>query len=115
MYYSKAPFYIDKLSVQYSRSSGPGGQNVNKVNTKVDIRFTVYDMEWVPQPVVQRILEQNQGRMNKKGELVVTSDRFRTQHMNYNDCIDKIYDLIAAASQVSDGPSTSTLRRVDHL
>ncbi|KAH9251690.1 hypothetical protein BSLG_004076 [Batrachochytrium salamandrivorans] len=105
----------NKLTVQYSRSSGPGGQNVNKVNTKVDIRFVVRDMTWAPDPVIQVLLEQNASKINKRGELVITSDRFRTQQQNYEDCFNKLYSIVVEASQVADGPSMNTIRRVEHL
>lgn len=48
----------DKLQITYSRSTGPGGQNVDKVNTKVDLRFHVASAEWISQDIKQRILDQ---------------------------------------------------------
>ena len=45
---------LDQLIITYSRSSGPGGQNVNKVNTKVDVRFNLNDADWIPEPVRQK-------------------------------------------------------------
>lgn len=47
---------LDKLKITYSRSSGPGGQNVNKVDTKVDLRFHVKTSEWIPQQVRELLL-----------------------------------------------------------
>lgn len=47
---------MDKLKITYSRSSGPGGQNVNKVDTKVDLRFHVKTAEWIPEIVREKIL-----------------------------------------------------------
>jgi hypothetical protein len=48
----------DKLHITYSQSSGPGGQNVNTVNTKVDLRFHVASAEWISQDIRDKILEQ---------------------------------------------------------
>jgi len=55
---SSSVYVSDKLDITYSRSSGPGGQNVDKVNTKVDLRFHVASAEWLSQDIRDRILEQ---------------------------------------------------------
>lgn len=47
----------DKMKVSYSRSSGPGGQNVNKVNTKVDLRFNVAEADWLSQELKEKVSE----------------------------------------------------------
>lgn len=49
---------IDKLNITYSRSSGPGGQNVNTVSTKVDLRFNVENAEWLDQGIRSKLIEQ---------------------------------------------------------
>ncbi|XP_051912444.1 peptidyl-tRNA hydrolase ICT1, mitochondrial-like isoform X1 [Hippocampus zosterae] len=90
---------VDRLTVSYSRSSGPGGQHVNKVNTKTEIRFHVLTADWIPEDVRQKIMEKNKNRTNKAGELIVTSELSRSQHRNFNDCIQKISAVIAEASE----------------
>ena len=72
---------LDKIELRYSRSSGPGGQNVNKLNTKVDIRFNVREADWIPPAVRDRILLYNPNRINNDGELIVTSQEGRYKNM----------------------------------
>ncbi len=91
--------------VSFSRSSGPGGQNVNKVNTKVDMRFNVANaQDWIPLSTLERLKSLNAPRINKRGDFVVTSDRFRTQSANYEDCLDK---MIQALQEANKEPSSS--------
>ncbi|XP_017271615.1 peptidyl-tRNA hydrolase ICT1, mitochondrial isoform X2 [Kryptolebias marmoratus] len=89
---------VDRLSVSYSRSSGPGGQHVNKVNTKAEVRFHLHTADWIPEDVRQKILEKNRNRINKAGELLVTSEMSRRQQRNLSDCVRKIAAIIAEAS-----------------
>ncbi|XP_043085974.1 peptidyl-tRNA hydrolase ICT1, mitochondrial isoform X2 [Puntigrus tetrazona] len=96
---------VDKLKITYSRSSGPGGQNVNKVSTKAEVRFHVQTAEWIPEEVRQEILLKNKTRVNKAGELIVTSEISRSQHRNLEDCLQKISEMITEASQQKPEPS----------
>ncbi|XP_076027931.1 large ribosomal subunit protein mL62 [Genypterus blacodes] len=89
---------VDRLKVSYSRSSGPGGQNVNKVSTKAEVRFHLATADWIPEDVRHKILEKNKSRINKAGELLVTSELSRSQQRNLSDCITKISAIIAEAS-----------------
>nr|XP_006818448.1 PREDICTED: peptidyl-tRNA hydrolase ICT1, mitochondrial-like [Saccoglossus kowalevskii] len=91
--------YKHKLTISYSRSSGPGGQNVNKVNSKVDVRFNVQSAEWIPQNLRNKILEKFKTKINAKGELIVTSDSTRAQIRNLRDCMQKIRDIIEEANK----------------
>uniref|UniRef100_A0A3B4BAY7 Large ribosomal subunit protein mL62 n=1 Tax=Periophthalmus magnuspinnatus TaxID=409849 RepID=A0A3B4BAY7_9GOBI len=95
----------ERLTVSYSRSSGPGGQHVNKVNTKAEVRFHVQTADWIPEDVRQKILEKNKNRINKSGELLVTSEVSRSQHRNLNCCIQKISDIIAEATEKTYEPT----------
>ncbi|XP_036938348.1 peptidyl-tRNA hydrolase ICT1, mitochondrial [Acanthopagrus latus] len=90
---------VDRLTVSYSRSSGPGGQHVNKVSTKAEVRFHVHTADWIPEVVRQKIFEKNKNRINKAGELLVTSELSRSQQRNLTDCIQKISAIIAEASE----------------
>ncbi|XP_038591364.1 peptidyl-tRNA hydrolase ICT1, mitochondrial isoform X1 [Micropterus salmoides] len=96
---------VDRLTVSYSRSSGPGGQHVNKVSTKAEVRFHVQTADWIPEDVRQKVFEKNKNRINKAGELLVTSELSRSQQRNLSDCIQKISAIIAEASEKPREPT----------
>ncbi|XP_029977286.1 large ribosomal subunit protein mL62 [Sphaeramia orbicularis] len=100
---------IDRLTVSYSRSSGPGGQHVNKVSTKAEVRFHVQTADWIPEDVRQKILEKNKNRINKAGELLVTSELSRNQQRNLSDCIQKISTIIVDASEKPYEPTAEEI------
>ncbi|CAH1760627.1 2608_t:CDS:2, partial [Entrophospora sp. SA101] len=79
----------EMLEISFARSSGPGGQNVNKLNTKVDIRINLDKAYWIPEYARNKIKIQESNHINKKGELVLVSQLTRTQSRNIEDCIDK--------------------------
>lgn len=88
---------LDKLEWQYNRSSGPGGQNVNKVNTKAEVRFNVVDADWIPEEVKMRLIDQYSNRINGNGELVLSSQEHRTQVGNKKECMVKLKDMLISA------------------
>ncbi|KAI4900524.1 hypothetical protein NFI96_020086 [Prochilodus magdalenae] len=96
---------VEKLKVSYSRSSGPGGQHVNKVSTKAEVRFHVQTADWISEEVKNEIILKNQTRINKAGELIVTSEVSRSQQRNLENCLQKISDIIIEASQRPPEPS----------
>ncbi|XP_034360267.1 large ribosomal subunit protein mL62 isoform X2 [Arvicanthis niloticus] len=96
---------LDRLSITYCRSSGPGGQNVNKVNSKAEVRFHLASADWIAEPVRQKIALTHKNKINKAGELVLTSESSRYQFRNLAECLQKIRDMIAKASQVPKEPS----------
>ncbi|XP_048450378.1 peptidyl-tRNA hydrolase ICT1, mitochondrial isoform X1 [Rhincodon typus] len=95
----------DRLTVTYCRSSGPGGQNVNKVNTKAEVRFHVATADWLPEDVRSVITAKYRNRINRAGQLIVTSEISRYQMKNLADCLQKIRDIVASASQKPKQPS----------
>ncbi|KAM7382134.1 hypothetical protein PAMA_012820 [Pampus argenteus] len=100
---------VDRLTVSYSRSSGPGGQHVNKASTKAEVRFHVQTADWIPEDVRQKILEKNKSRINKAGELLVTSELSRSQQRNFCDCIQKISAIITEASEKPHEPTAEDI------
>jgi len=68
----------ERVRVSFSRSSGAGGQNVNKVNTKAELRFDLSEAGWLPDDVRRRLTEQNPARVNARAEFFLASDVHRT-------------------------------------
>ncbi|XP_008282524.1 large ribosomal subunit protein mL62 [Stegastes partitus] len=100
---------VERLTVSYSRSGGPGGQHVNKVNTKAEVRFHLHTADWIPEDVRQKIFEKNKNRINKAGELLVTSELSRSQQRNLSDCVQKISAIIAEASKKPHEPTAEDI------
>eukprot|EP01116_Phalansterium_solitarium_P006933 TRINITY_DN19369_c0_g1_i1.p2 TRINITY_DN19369_c0_g1~~TRINITY_DN19369_c0_g1_i1.p2 ORF type:complete len:169 (+),score=42.18 TRINITY_DN19369_c0_g1_i1:59-565(+) len=84
-----------KVVLTHARSSGPGGQNVNKLNTKAEIRFKVDEATWIPEDVRKRFKAAQVSRITREGEFVTSSQRHRTQLANTDDCFDKLEEMIA--------------------
>lgn len=87
----------DRLDISFSRSSGAGGQNVNKVESKVDIRFEVMKADWIPREVRERIREKSANRINKEGYLNLASQEHRTQIQNRKTALAKLQEIILQA------------------
>jgi ribosome-associated protein len=90
---------IAELRFTYARSSGPGGQNVNKVSTKVVLHWNVEGSPSVPEDVRARFVAKFERRLTKDGDVVVQSQRFRDRDRNVADCLAKLRDLLLAVSE----------------
>ncbi|ELT88888.1 hypothetical protein CAPTEDRAFT_179133 [Capitella teleta] len=101
---------LRELEVKHLRGSGPGGQNVNKVNTKVEVRFHVETAEWVPKEARYVLLQQEKNRINKEGYLIVSSDKTRKQLLNQADCLEKIRQMVRLACTPDVEPSQDDFR-----
>ncbi len=88
---------FSELRFKFRRSSGPGGQNVNKLNTAVELQFDFVHSAVLSDEQRQRIAEKLAVRLNSTGALSIQSERFRTQGRNRADCLNKLAALLAAA------------------
>ncbi|XP_060620697.2 large ribosomal subunit protein mL62 [Anolis sagrei] len=99
---------VDRLSISYCRSSGPGGQNVNKVNTKAEVRFHLASADWITEDVRQKMAVMQKNKITKFGELIVSSEVSRYQMRNLANCLQKIRDMIVEATATPEVPSDET-------
>ena len=83
-----------------TRSSGPGGQNVNKVNTQVELRFSVKNSGLFSEEEKDRIFLKLKNKINSEGELIITSQTGRTQLNNKENALEKFFELIEMALTV---------------
>lgn len=91
---------LRELEFSFARSSGPGGQNVNKLNTKATLHWDVNRTASLPDDVRQRFAARFRNRINREGQLVLHSQRFRDQGRNVADCLSKLRELIASVMHV---------------
>jgi ribosome-associated protein len=94
---------LREFTFTYARSSGPGGQNVNKLNTKATLRWPVWRGGSLPQAVYDRFLAKFGGKMTAGGDLLITSQRFRDAGQNTADCLEKLRRMLLA---VANPPKT---------
>ncbi|KAL3314117.1 Peptidyl-tRNA hydrolase ict1, mitochondrial [Cichlidogyrus casuarinus] len=102
---------LEELNISYMTSSGPGGQHVNKTRSKVEIRFNVQKASFVPDHLRELIAKKEAGRINKDGELIVSSDKTRQQILNKADCLERIRQIIRAAEAKPRETEASTLAK----
>lgn len=85
---------LREFDFTFARSGGPGGQNVNKVNSKAVMFWTIEESEGVPESVKKRFIEAYAKRLSAEGVLVLQSDRFRDQKRNMSDCLTKLSEML---------------------
>jgi ribosome-associated protein len=90
---------LSEFRWESSRAGGPGGQNVNKVNSKVLLRWRPASSPSLPEPVRARLLQAIGPRLTREGELLVSSQSSRDQGRNLADCLAKVRALVQAAAR----------------
>ncbi len=96
----KDGLFIDEreISESFIRASGPGGQNVNKVSTAVQLRFDVLHSPSLPEDIRARLLIMIRSRLTKEGVLIITAQRYRSQDQNRQDARRRLVELILRAT-----------------
>lgn len=105
-----------EVKLEFMRSSGPGGQNVNKVATAVKLRFDAVNSPSLPDDVRSRLIRLSGRRINEDGLLIIDARRFRTQERNRKDAIVRLVELIRKAAEkpktrIKTSPTLASKRR----
>jgi ribosome-associated protein len=107
---------LREFEFSFARSSGPGGQNVNKVNSKAQLRWPLSKSSSLPEAVRQRLLARCRRQVTVEGDLLVVSQRFRDAGRNAADCLEKLRRMVAEAAvpvrpRRPTRPTRSSVRR----
>jgi ribosome-associated protein len=90
---------MSEIEFTFARSSGPGGQNVNKVASKAILRWSPLANRSLPEDVRERFVTAHAGRLTKGGDLIVASDRYRDQGRNIQDCLARLRAMILSVAK----------------
>lgn len=96
---SRIQIPLSEFNFAFARSGGPGGQNVNKVNSKAIMRWAVVITQSLPYDVKARFLEKFANRLTAENEIIITSQRFRDQNKNVDDCLEKLRAMIVSVAE----------------
>ncbi|MDI6790831.1 MAG: alternative ribosome rescue aminoacyl-tRNA hydrolase ArfB [Thermodesulfobacteriota bacterium] len=116
---SKIMLDDNELHFRFVRASGPGGQNVNKVATAVQLRFDVTGSPSLPPEIRERLVRIAGKKVTESGTLIIEARRFRTQERNRQDAIDRLAALIHRAAEIPKprrktmAPFASRRRRIE--
>lgn len=98
---SRLELPVAELSLRFSHSGGPGGQNVNKVETRVELRFDLVGSKTLTEVQRERLQERLAARITRSGELIVRADKHRERGRNMEEARQRLAKLIASALEVA--------------
>ncbi len=90
---------LREFKFTFARSSGPGGQNVNKVSSKAILRWPLLTSPSLPDDVRKRLIARHRRQITASGDLTITSQRFRDAGRNTADCLEKLRHMLTEAAQ----------------
>jgi ribosome-associated protein len=113
---SRLQIPLREFTFSYARSGGPGGQNVNKVNTKATLRWPMRTSPSLPEAVRGRFLAKYGGKLTTDGDLLITSQRFRDAGRNTADCLEKLRRMLISVAEAPKSrrptkPTKASVRR----
>lgn len=113
---NKTQIPLTEFDFTFARSSGPGGQNVNKVNTKATLMWDITHSKSLTDSHKERFREKYKRRINKEGKVVIHSQRYRDQGRNVADCLTKLQELLREVetrpkARKKTKPSKGSIRR----
>ncbi|CAA9988200.1 peptidyl-tRNA hydrolase ICT1, putative [Plasmodium knowlesi strain H] len=98
-----------------ARSSGPGGQSVNKAESKVQLRFNVDTAKWIPSTVKDNLKKIHKNKLNKNNELIIECEETPSQISNYKICTDKLRALLEEAENYKEKTKHTSVKDFIHL
>ncbi|MEZ4744261.1 MAG: alternative ribosome rescue aminoacyl-tRNA hydrolase ArfB [Bdellovibrionota bacterium] len=96
----KFELILKEIEFIYSRSSGPGGQKVNKTSTKAELRWDVEASTLISEAIKKKLLRQNPNRFSQKGILYIKSDKYRDKDGNSRECVKKLKSILEKAYKI---------------
>lgn len=90
----------DEIKEEFIQASGPGGQNVNKVASAVQLRFDIKNTPSLPEDVARRLTLAGGKRVSSEGVLIITARRFRDQNKNRKDALSRLVEMIRKAAEI---------------